>query len=168
MGRRRWTARPLAESSAIHQRPHLSATGRAERGFVWRDFSRAHLQAWGFEGRRQEGAHLPWRSASLGPGMMWPCMDGVARVVVHKCHAMLSTSEQNVSLFLLSHMMGFLQGARTSTTQQRMARLSIVTEDPQQRRPRFHAPRASIAYAEVCSRQGWGGICLESYDPHQF
>ncbi|KAK9839811.1 hypothetical protein WJX81_003463 [Elliptochloris bilobata] len=41
------------------------------------------------------------------------------------------------------------QPVRGSELQKRAARLSIVTEDPQQRRPRFHAPRASLAYAEA-------------------
>jgi len=46
-------------------------------------------------------------------------------------------------------MAGEPQGARISTAQQRAAQLAIVTEDPQARRPRFHAPRASIAHAEA-------------------
>ena len=41
------------------------------------------------------------------------------------------------------------QPARGSKLQKRAARLSIVMEDPQMRRPRFHAPRASLAFAEA-------------------
>ena len=42
-----------------------------------------------------------------------------------------------------------MQPARGSELQKRAARLSIVMEDPQMRRPRFHAPRASLAFAEA-------------------
>ena len=41
------------------------------------------------------------------------------------------------------------QPARGSELQKRAARLSIVMEDPQMRRPRFHAPRASLAFAQA-------------------
>ena len=50
------------------------------------------------------------------------------------------------------------QPARGSELQKRAARLSIVMEDPQTRRPRFHAPRASLAFAEA-----WHHVCANTH-----